>query len=42
MESLSPTNDMAITPAIKDAVEHKFVCKPLVIEGKSSQALGLS
>jgi len=36
MESLSPTNGMAITPAIKDAVEHKFLCKPLVIGGKSS------
>jgi len=36
MESLSPTNGMAITPAIKDAVEHKFVCKPLVVDGKSS------
>ena len=36
MESLSPTNGMAITPEIKDAVEHKFVCKPLVIDGKSS------
>ena len=36
MESLSPVNGMAITPEIKDAVEHKFVCKPLVIGGKSS------
>jgi len=36
MESLSPTNGMAITPAIKDAVEHKFVCKPLIVGGKSS------
>ena len=36
MESLSPINGMAITPEIKDAVEHKFLCKPLVIDGKSS------
>jgi len=36
MESLSPVNGMAITPEIKDAVEHKFVCKPLVIDGQSS------
>ena len=33
MESLSPVNGMAITPEIKDAVEHKFVCKPLAIDG---------
>ena len=36
MESLSPVNGMAITPEIKLAVESKFVCKPLVIGGKSS------
>ena len=36
MESFSPVNGMAITPEIKDAVEHKFVCKPLVMDGKSS------
>jgi len=36
MESLSPVNGMAITPEIKDAVEHKFVCNPLVISVKSS------
>ena len=36
MESLSPVNGMAITPEIKLAVESKFVCKPLVVNGKSS------
>jgi len=36
MESLSPVNGMAITPEIKDAVEHKFVCNPLIVDGKSS------
>jgi len=36
MESLSPVNGMAITPEIKLAVESKFVCKPLVVNGKSN------
>jgi len=35
VESLSPVNGVAITPEIKDAVEHKFVFKPLIVGGKS-------